>query len=67
MVTKAEIAFPLLCDCCGKEKLAEVKDGKLIIFDTRHGRRHFVVVEIEKLQHLTEDVYYKGKEERVIA
>jgi hypothetical protein len=47
------VVFPVLCDCCGKEKLAEIRGTKLIIFDTRHGQRHFVSIEIEKLRVLT--------------
>lgn len=40
----------VFCDCCGKEKLAEIKDGKLIIYDRRHGQRHFVVLSIQSLR-----------------
>ena len=41
--------FPVMCDCCGKEKLAEIRDGKIVIYDTRHGQRHFVVLNIKDL------------------
>ena len=44
-----KIVVPVMCDCCGKEKLAEIKEGKLVIYDTRHGQRHFVVLDIQKL------------------
>ena len=49
MFASTTVIFPLYCDCCGKEKLAEIRDGKLIIFDTRHGQRHFVVIKIDYL------------------
>ncbi len=26
------------CDDCGREKMAEVRDGKIVIVDRRHGR-----------------------------
>ena len=42
----ANKVIPIMCDCCGKEKMAEIKDNKLIIFDTRHGQRHFVVLDL---------------------
>ena len=53
IIASTVVVIPLYCDCCGREKLAEIRDGKLIIFDTRHGQRHFVTVEIEHLQVLT--------------
>ena len=37
----------IYCDDCGREKLAEVRDGKLVIADRRHGRRHVAVIPIE--------------------
>ena len=40
---------PILCDCCGKEIMAEVKDGKLIIIQHRHGKNHFSVTKINGL------------------
>jgi len=43
---KKVIVRPIMCDCCGKEQLAEIKDGKLIIFTKRHGQRHFVTIDI---------------------
>ena len=39
----------IYCDDCGREKLAEVRDGKLVIADRRHGRRHVAVIPIEPL------------------
>lgn len=32
------------CDDCGREKMAEVRDGKVVIVDRRHGRRHVAVI-----------------------
>ena len=32
------------CDDCGREKMAEVRDGKIVIMDRRHGRRHVAVI-----------------------
>ena len=40
MVEKGSI----YCDDCGREKMAEVRDGKIVIVDRRHGRRHVAVV-----------------------
>ncbi len=37
----------IYCDCHGTEKLAEIRNGKLIIYDKRHGERHFVVLSLE--------------------
>lgn len=36
----------IYCDDCGHEKMAEIRDGKLIIAAKRHGRQHFVVLEV---------------------
>ena len=49
MENKLEIVIPVMCDCCGREKLAEIKDRKVVIYDNRHGQRHFVVLDIDKL------------------
>ncbi len=35
---------PLYCDCCGKEKMAELRDGKLVILSRKHGRRHVLII-----------------------
>ena len=32
----------IYCDDCGREKLAELRDGKLVIKDRRHGKLHMV-------------------------
>ena len=34
----------IYCDDCGREKLAEIRNGKLIIMDRRHGKRHIAVL-----------------------
>lgn len=39
----------VMCDCCGREILAEIRDGKVIIFTERHGRRHFTVIELAQV------------------
>ena len=36
------------CDDCGREKMAEIRDGKLIIMDRRHGKRHIAVLPAPK-------------------
>ena len=38
------------CDCCGNHKLAEIRGDSLIIRDRRHGKLHFVVLALDKLQ-----------------
>ena len=40
---------PIYCDDCGREKLAEVRDGKLVIADRRHGQRHVAVIPLTHL------------------
>lgn len=47
------VVIPIYCECCGREKLAEIRGTKLVIFDTRHGQRHFTTIEISRLQVLT--------------
>ena len=39
----------IYCDDCGREKMAEVRDGKIVIVDRRHGRRHVAVVAVGEL------------------
>ncbi len=41
--------FAIYCDDCGREKLAEVRDGKLVIADRRHGQRHVAVIPLTHL------------------
>ena len=36
----------IYCDDCGLEKMAEIRDGKLVIVDRRHGRQHVAVVDV---------------------
>ena len=38
----------IYCDDCGREKMAEIRDGKLVITDRRHGRLHVAVVDVSK-------------------
>ncbi len=39
----------IYCDDCGREKMAEVRDGKIVIVDRRHGRRHVAVIPLGRL------------------
>jgi hypothetical protein len=39
----------IYCDCCGREKLGEIRDGKLILMDRRHGKKHIAVISISDL------------------
>ena len=39
----------IFCDDCGQEKMAEILDGKLVIVDRRHGRRHVAIVDVIKI------------------
>ncbi len=32
------------CDGCGRETLAEVFPDRIVVYDTRHGRRHIAVI-----------------------
>ena len=45
-------ATPIYCDDCGKEKMAELRDGKLVIIDRRHGRRHVAALPLSALARL---------------
>jgi hypothetical protein len=38
---------PQLCDCCNRERLALVRNGKLIITDRRGGVRHILSIPID--------------------
>ncbi len=40
---------PIFCDDCGQEKMAEIRDGKLVIVDRRHGRQHVAIVDVIKI------------------
>ena len=46
------MSHPLYCDDCGREKMAELRDGKLVITDRRHGRRHVAVIPLSELRSL---------------
>ena len=39
---------PIYCDDCGQEKMAEIRDGKLVIVDRRHGRQHIAIVDVTR-------------------
>jgi len=47
--------YSIYCDCCGREKLAEIRDNKLVIMDRRHGKRHITVINIRELNELSND------------
>lgn len=38
---------PVYCDCCGTVKIAEYRDGKLVIVDRQHGRKHVGVLVLD--------------------
>ena len=40
----------VFCDCCGREKLAEIRGDKLVIMDRRHGKKHIAVIALSELQ-----------------
>ena len=42
--SKTERREPIFCDDCGQEKMAELRDGKIVIVDRRHGRQHVAIV-----------------------
>jgi hypothetical protein len=39
----------IFCDCCGREKLGEIRGDKLVIMDRRHGRKHIAVIALSDL------------------
>ena len=43
---KTQSKEPIFCDDCGQEKMAEIRDGKLVIVDRRHGRQHVAIVDV---------------------
>ena len=47
-------ASAIYCDDCGKEKMAELRDGKLVIIDRRHGQRHVAAIPLAGLRRLAE-------------
>lgn len=46
---KIERREPIFCDDCGQEKMAELRDGKIVIVDRRHGRQHVAIVDVIKI------------------
>ena len=46
---RTENKEPIFCDDCGQEKMAEVRDGKIVIVDRRHGRQHVAIVDVIKI------------------
>ena len=36
------------CDCCGREKMAEWRDGKIVVTDRRHGKKHVWTLPLDK-------------------
>ena len=46
---KVENKEPIFCDDCGQEKMAEIRDGKIVIVDRRHGRQHVAIVDVIKI------------------
>ena len=38
----------IYCDDCGQEKMAEIRDGKLVIVDRRHGKQHVAIVNVTR-------------------
>jgi hypothetical protein len=49
----------VMCDCCKKEVLAEIRENKLVIIDKRHGRRHLVVLTLEDIKALMEETMFE--------
>ena len=50
------------CDDCGREKMAEVRDGKVVIVDRRHGRRHVAVIPLGRLSESGFTGYEDGQD-----
>ena len=46
---RTERREPIFCDDCGQEKMAELRDGKIVIVDRRHGRQHVAIVDVIKI------------------
>ena len=45
---RAKCKEAIYCDDCGQEKMAEIRDGKLVIVDRRHGRQHVAIVDVTR-------------------
>ena len=54
-MTKQTTPSAIYCDDCGREKMAELRDGKLVIADRRHGRRHVAVLPLSGLIRLAQN------------
>ena len=39
----------IYCDCCGREKVAEIKEDKVIIKVRRHGDTHVAVIPVKEI------------------
>ena len=52
---------PIFCDDCGQEKMAEIRDGKLVIVDRRHGRQHIAIVDVIKIGNKLRSTETRGK------
>lgn len=48
--------YSLYCDCCGREKLGELRAGKLVIMDRRHGKKHIAVLPLAELEKLASNL-----------
>ena len=46
---RTENKEPIFCDDCGQEKMAEIRDGNIVIVDRRHGRQHVAIVDVIKI------------------
>ena len=58
LLTVIDESGAIYCDCCGQEKIAEVKGNKLVIKVRRHGRIHLAVISFEEiLDKLEKSVY----------
>ena len=53
-MTNRSAASAIYCDDCGKEKMAELREGKLVIIDRRRGRRHVAALPLSELKRLAE-------------
>ena len=45
---RAKYKKAIFCDDCGQEKMAEIRDGKLVIVDRRHGKQHGAIVDVTR-------------------
>lgn len=41
----------VFCDCCGKEKLGELREGSLLLKAKRHGQEHAVKISVDTLAY----------------